>query len=98
MSEPSDDLRRRVERLEMIQSELQALMRESTMMAARLNETLIELKNEFRDMRVELRDIHDLELEVANLKTGFAAIKWLGMTAGGGGVLMVLAYLFKVQP
>lgn len=90
MTEPHDDLRRRVERLENIQAELQALMRESTLMIARLNETLMELKGEL----VKLRDT---EKDVARMKVSLSVVQWLGGTIASSGVVMALAYVFKVQ-
>lgn len=94
MAEP-DEIRRRVERLENIQGELQGLLRDNTSMTARLNETLIELKEEIKDLRIEMKQFRQLEVDVSNLKLGFAAVKWFAATIGGGGLLMVLAYLFK---
>lgn len=90
MSEP-DDLRRRVERLEGIQSELQALMRESTLMIARLNETLVELKAEL----VKMRD-NDLK-DLARMKVSLSIVQWIGGSVGATGMGMVMIYLFK-QP
>ena len=90
MSEP-DDLRRRVERLEGIQSELQALMRESTLMIARLNETLIELKTEL----VKMRD-NDLK-DLAKMKVSLSIVQWIGGSVGATGMGMIMIYLFK-QP
>lgn len=90
MSDPApDDIRRRVERLEQAQVDLTLLLRDNTTMTARLNETLLELKEELKVMRA-------VEKDVANLKFGFAAIKWLAMAIGGSGTAMALAYLFKV--
>lgn len=90
MSEP-DDLRRRVERLEGIQSELQALMRESTLMIARLNETLIELKTEL----IKMRD-NDLK-DLAKMKVSLSIVQWIGGSIGATGLGMIMIYLFK-QP
>lgn len=91
MTGSDDDLRRRVERLEGIQAELQALMRESTLMIARLNETLVELKQELIKMRDG--DLKDL----TKMKVSLAIVQWIGGSIGATGVGMIVVYLFK-QP
>lgn len=75
----------------MIQAELQALMRESTLMIARLNETLVELK-------AELAKTREVEKEVAKMKVSLSVVQWVGGTLGTTGFGLVLAYLFKVTP
>lgn len=95
MSEPADDLRRRVERVEHVQSDMQALLRENVLMTARLNETLLELKEELRMHRTDMNEIHAIRLELANLKMGFSIGRWVGATLGGAGLVGALAFLFK---
>jgi predicted PP-loop superfamily ATPase len=94
--EDPGDIRRRLERLEQIQGELQALLREASLMNARINDSLIDLKDEFKEFREENKKIQLIQLDVASLLTGFAIVKWVAATLGGGGILMVLAFLFKV--
>lgn len=86
-----DELRRRIERLEGIQAELQLLMRESTLMIKRLNDTLVELK-------AELAQTRETEKEVAKMKVSLSVTTWVGATIGTTGLGLVLAYLFRVSP
>lgn len=97
MSEPNynDDIRRRLERLEQIQGELQALLRESTLMTSRLNETISDQREEFKQMRSELKELRQLELDVANLKLGFSAVKWFAAAVASTAILMVISYIFQ---
>ncbi len=92
MAEPYDDLRRRVERMEMVQSELQALMRETALMISRLNETLLDLKHEI----VKMRD-NDLK-DVAKMKVSLSIVQWVGGSLGATGLSMILIYIFKATP
>ena len=85
-----DDLRRRVEHVEQGTASLAVVMRENTMMLARLNETVIEFK-------ADMVKIHSLEKGLNQLEFGFAAIKWLATEIGASPVVLVMAYLFKTQ-
>ena len=88
--EHNDDLRRRVERVESILAEHQSLMRESTLMISRLNETLTELKEEIKKMR-------EIEKEVARMKVSITAVNWIAGTITTLAIGGVIAFLFKVQ-
>lgn len=97
---PSDEIRRRLERLEHIQSELQGLLKESVLMSARLNETITDQKSEFKQIRQELKELRQLELDVANLKLGFGAVKWFSAAVASTAIILVMAYIFtgKIPP
>ena len=66
-------------------------MRESTLMIARLNETLIELKTEL----IKMRD-NDLK-DLAKMKVSLSIVQWIGGSIGATGLGMIMIYLFK-QP
>ncbi len=83
------DLRRRVERVEGILAEHQALMRESTLMIARLNETLMDLKSELSRFR-------ETEKAVERMAVSLRAVNWLGGIVVTTAVAGIIAYLFKV--
>ena len=88
-----EDLRRRVERVENILSEHQALMRESTLMIARLNETLIELKEAINTMReIELEHNN----EIIKLSASVRLVNFIGGAIITAGVTAITVYLFKV--
>ena len=88
-----EDLRRRVERVENILSEHQALMRESTLMIARLNETLIELKEAINTMReIELKHNN----EIIKLSASVRLVNFIGGAIITAGVTAITVYLFKV--
>lgn len=111
MSDPlPDDVRRRIERIEQNQSELSALMRENVMMSTRQNEIFLEVKESIKELKSEQVRVkeeskkeHDkfdlkfnqVDVDLANLKLGFGAVKWLAGTIGGGGLIMALTYLFQ---
>lgn len=95
MSDVPDDLRRRMESMETMQGDMRLIMRDTVANSGRLNEILLELKEDLKEMRDEMKALRSMELDVANLKIGFTAIKWLATTVGGAAVMMVLAYLFK---
>lgn len=92
---------RRVTRLELTQSDLQSLLRENTHMTSLLNTTLVgmkeEFKQEFREMRQEMKVIREIELDIANLKLGFAAGKWLAGTVTGAIIAALVGLFFKLS-
>lgn len=92
----SEDLRRRIERLEQGHTELNTLLKEAVMVNARLSETLLELKDEFKAMRVEMREIRDLEIDIANLKTSMSGVRWFFGTIGAVLITVAITYLFQV--
>lgn len=102
MAEPSDDLRRRVELLENQQAEhsrdqdrLAELLRDNVATSSRLSEILKEMKEEFKAMRSDMRDLKRLDTEIEKLKMGFGAVRWLALTVGGLATAAVFSYLFK---
>jgi hypothetical protein len=94
MAEP-DDVRRRVERLEDVQGTMQGIIRENSMQLARQNEILLELKEELKLRRQDLNEIHEIRLEVAELRQGFQIGGWVGKTIAGSALVAALAYLFR---
>lgn len=90
------DLCQRVANLEKNQTETQFLLRENASMTSRLNDTLIEMKEEFKTMRLELHDIHDLEISVTALQAGFSLVRWIGASLGGIAILLAAGYAAKV--
>lgn len=101
MTDLTDDLRRRMENMETMQADIRLIMRDTVANSGRLNEILVELKDDlklFREDLLKLREtMRTVELDVANLKLGFTAIKWLGTTIGGAAIMLIIAYLFKVS-
>lgn len=89
MATDDDEIRRRLERLEGIQAELQALMRESTLMIARLNEIVDDIKK-------ELGRLPEAEKEVARIKVSVSFAQWIGGAIVSSGIVLILAYVFKV--
>jgi hypothetical protein len=83
------DLRRRVERLEMLQSESQLIIRESALMVGRLNETLLDFKQELT--KIKDNDLKDL----ARMKVSLSIVHWIGGSIGATGLSMILIFLFK---
>lgn len=103
MAELSDDLRRRVELLEnqqlaqgRDQDRLAELLRDNVATSSRLNEILMELREEFKLMRIDMRDIKKLETEIEKIKMGFGAVRWIGMTIAGLALTGIAATVFKV--
>lgn len=94
-----DDIRRRLENAENAISEIKALMRENVMTNARHNELIMDLKESDKEHDKELDDLDGnftrLNVEVANLKLGFGAVKWVAGSVLGTGIVMILGYLFK---
>ena len=96
MSEEFSELRRRLERLEGSQNELQTLMRESTLMNAMLNETLSEVKDAVRDLREELHKIHNLEIRVHSIEIAISGAKWLITTIVGTVIVVVIGFVLRI--
>ena len=94
-----DDIRRRLENAENAISEIKALMRENVMTNARHNELIMDLKESDKEHDKELDDLDSnftqLNVEVANLKLGFGAVKWVAGSVLGTAIVMILGYLFK---
>lgn len=94
-----DDIRRRLENAENAISEIKALMRENVMTNARHNELIMDLKESDKEHDKEIDDLDNiftqLNVEVANLKLGFGAVKWVAGSVLGTGIVLVLGYLFK---
>jgi len=83
------DLLRRIERLENLQSESQLLLRETTLMISRLNDTLIDLKAELT--KIKDNDLKDL----AKMKVSLSIVQWIGGSIGATGLSMIILFLFK---
>jgi hypothetical protein len=103
MAEPVDDFRRRVELLEnqqqlqgRDQDRLAELLRDNVATSARLNEILMELRDEFKTQRTEFRELKKFETEIEKLKMAFGAIKWLGMLIGTLCITGIAATWLKV--
>jgi len=92
----ADDLHQRVADLEANRIETQFLLRENSAMTARLNDTLIDMKEEFKTMRLELHDIHDLQIAITALQAGFSVVKWVGGALGGIAIMLATGYAAKV--
>ncbi|TCT21194.1 hypothetical protein EDC35_10447 [Thiobaca trueperi] len=90
MHDDQDELRRRIERIEQTATDLAMMLRENTLMIARLNDTLAEFK-------AEIIKVHAIEKDLSNLAFGFSALKWLATAIGGSAVVLIMAYLFKGQ-
>ncbi len=95
MTDTSDDIRRRIERVEAMQSDTQRIIAENALQLARQNEILIELKEELKLRRQDLKEIHEIRLDIANMKVGYSIGRWIGGTIGGAGILAALAFLFR---
>ena len=99
----ADDLRRRVELLENQQAEhgrdqdrLAELLRDNVATSSRLSEILMEMKEEFKNMRADMRDLKRLETEIEKLKMGFGAVRWFAATISALAIAGAASYLFKV--
>ena len=88
-ADPDGDLRRRVEHVEKILAEHNALMRESVVMIGRLNETLLDLKKQLEKFEV-------VEKEVTRVKVVTNIVSYLGGAIVLAGIGLILTYLFKV--
>ncbi len=109
MAEPPDDIRRRVDRLEIVtddqkrvldemramQATMQGIVRENSMQLARQNEILLEVKDELKLRRTDLNEIHEIKLKIAALTPGIQLGGWVGKTIAGAGLLAAMAYLFR---
>ena len=87
------DLRRRVEQVEKILSEHNALMRESVVMISRLNETLLDLRKQLEKFEDSESDTTS---EVARIKVITNITAFLGGAIVLAGVGLITTYLFKV--
>jgi len=92
-----EDVYHRIINLEKNQVETQYLLRENAAMSSRLNDTLVEMKEEFKSMRTELHDIHDLEITVTALQASFSFVKWIGGALGGAAIALAVGYAAKVM-
>ena len=108
MAEP-DDIRRRVDRLEIVtddqkrvidemrsmQATMQGIVRENSMQLARQNEILIELKDELKLRRQDLNEIHEIKLKIATLVQSGQIGGWVGKTIAGAAIVSALAFIFR---
>ena len=94
-----DEFRRRLERAENTQSELTRLLHENTSVTARINETLIDMRDNNKalrdDLRAESANRQRIEIDLNNLKTGFSAIRWLAMAIAGSAIAAVTTYIMQ---
>jgi uncharacterized coiled-coil protein SlyX len=98
-ADPDGDLRRRVERVESILAEHQALMRESTLMIARLNETLIDFKFDLGKMRESSAKLTESFIEVRTHNHTIRGLTvWLGGIAAAAIASGITLFFSGVAP
>lgn len=91
----TDDLKRSTDEMRSVQGAMQGIIRENSMQLARQNEILLELKDELKLRRQDLNEIHEIRLELAGMKQGIQIGGWVGKTIAGSALVAALAYLFR---
>lgn len=86
-----EEMKRRIERVELGTHDLTIVMRENTMALARLDETV-------REFKASMEKVHAIERNVGQLEFAFSGIKWLATAVGGAAVVLAMSYLFKHSP
>jgi hypothetical protein len=89
-----DELRRRIERVEQGQLEVQTLFREANIAQIKTGEVISDMREDIRDITQDAKHWRVMELEVTKLKLGFNAAKWLISTVLGTAVLVMVNWLF----
>ena len=99
MTAPTDgipeDLRRRLDRLEQVQAELQNLFRDVAMTNARINDSLLDLRGDIRDFRDELKTLREFERDLTSIKGALSLLKWVSATIVGTALTGAVAFLMN---
>lgn len=83
----SEEINRRLERLETRDEKMEATLQQLVISTNRL----IDLAQDQKDI---IPKVHKLEIEVEKNKQVITAVKWLGVTIAGFAIVQALTFLF----
>ena len=91
MPDDLTSLHRRLDKVEERERELSKILTDLLISSGRVNDALIELRQQIPLMT-------DMSTRLHTLEYVFSAIKWVAGTVVGTGIVLIISYLFQVAP
>jgi len=91
----SEDLDRRISRIEREQERMEEVLRELVLSTTRIGDLLEQQRAMSPKIDALTNQVHDLQISVSNAQLVQRGVVWLGGIIGSSAVVMAMSFLFR---